>query len=70
MVFKNRVGKVRLLKRMLQIELAARTGINFATISRIENGWIKPTIGQRRKLAKVLRAKADWLFPEANDGRT
>jgi len=40
------------------------TGIYFATISKIERRWIKPSEEQKKKLAKALCVKTDWLFPE------
>jgi len=43
------------------------TGIYFATISKIERGWVKPTNKQKQKLAKALNAKMDWLFPKNNE---
>ena len=46
-----------------QLQLMKETGINFATISRIENGWLKPTEEQKRKLAKALKVEKNWLFP-------
>ena len=49
---------------MLQIQLAAKSDINFATVSRLENGWLKPTGEQKKKLARALEVKTNWLFPE------
>ena len=47
---------------MLQIQLAAKSDINFATVSRLENGWLKPTGEQKKKLARALEVKINWLF--------
>lgn len=46
-----------------QLQLMKETDINFATISRIENGWFEPTEEQKQKLAKALSVDKDWLFP-------
>lgn len=48
---------------MLQIQLATKSDINFATVSRLENGWLKPTGEQKKKLARALEVKTNWLFP-------
>lgn len=60
----NRLRRIRLRVDKSQLQLMKETGINFATISRIERGWLKPTEEQKRKLAKALNAEIDWLFPE------
>jgi len=44
--------------------LAQMTGIDQARISRIERGYAKPSAEQKRKLAKALKAKVEWLFPK------
>jgi len=60
----NNLRKARLRADKSQLQLMKETGIYFATISRIENGWLKPKSEQKRKLAKALKVKTDWLFPE------
>ena len=60
----NNLRKARLKADKSQLKLMKETGIYFATISRIENGWLEPTIKQKRKLAKALKVDPDWLFPE------
>ena len=59
-----RLRRARLMVDKSQLQLMKETGINFATISRIENGWLKPSEEQKRKLAKALKAEKNWLFPE------
>ena len=61
---KNRLKEARFFARMPQIKLWLETGIHYSTISRIECGYIQPTEEQKKKLAKVLEVKEDWLFPE------
>jgi len=59
----NRLRRARLIADKTQLQLMKETDINFATISRIENGWFKPTEEQKQKLAKALSVDKDWLFP-------
>jgi transcriptional regulator with XRE-family HTH domain len=59
-----RLRRARLMVDKSQLQLMKETGINYATISRIENGWLKPTEEQKRKLAKALKVEKNWLFPE------
>ena len=60
----NNLRKARLTIDKSQLQLMKETGIYFATISRIENGWLEPTSKQKNKLAKALKVKPGWLFPE------
>lgn len=60
----SRLRRARLMVDKSQLQLMKETGINYATISRIENGWLKPTEEQKRRLAKALKAEKNWLFPE------
>jgi len=63
----NRFRQARLKIDKTQLQLMKETGIYFATISKIERGWVKPTNKQKQKLAKALNAKMDWLFPKNNE---
>jgi len=60
----NKVRQARLKIDMSQLQLMKETGIYFATISRIERGWVKPSDKQKRQLAEALGVEIDWLFPE------
>jgi len=60
----NRLKEARFFTNKPQIKLWLETGIHYSTISRIECGYIKPTEAQKKKLAKVLEVKEDWLFPK------
>lgn len=60
----NRLRKTRLMVDKSQLQLMKETDINFATISRIENGRLKPSEEQKRKLAKALNVNRSWLFPK------
>lgn len=60
----NKLRETRLRIDKSQLQMMKETGIYFATISRIERGWLKPTEKQKKKLAKALGVEGDWLFPE------
>ena len=60
----NNLRKARLTIDKSQLQLMKETGIFFSTISRIENGWLKPSDKQKKKLAKALKVEQEWLFPE------
>lgn len=60
----NNLRKARLKADKSQLQLMKETGIYFATISRIENGWLEPKDEQKKKLAKALGVEEDWLFPK------
>ncbi len=61
----NNLRKVRRAKDRTQLWLMRRTGIYFATISRIEQGWLKPSQKQKRRLAKALGVTVRSLFPNS-----
>lgn len=56
-----KLREVRLRQMVTQAELAQRTGIMEATISRIENGTQRPRISTIRKLAAALGVSTDEL---------
>jgi len=67
MIKKNeRMIETRFRLKKPQIVLGLETGIHYTTISRIECGYIQPTKAQKRKLAKALGVRENWLFPEDN----
>ena len=47
-----------------QHQLWRETGIIYSTISRIENGWLNPSAEQKDNLARALKTRKSWLFPE------
>jgi len=61
----NNLRKARLAADRSQLWLMKKTGIYFATISRIERGWLKPSEKQKRKLGKALGVTVASLFPES-----
>jgi transcriptional regulator with XRE-family HTH domain len=65
----NRLKKARFFARKSQGRLFLETGIHYATICRIECGYQKPTPDQKKKLARALKVKVNWLFPKDIDER-
>ena len=61
---KNNLKEVRKTKGLSQLKLSLMTGIAPTEISRIENGWLVPYPGWRKRLARALGTDEDALFPE------
>lgn len=59
----NNLRKARKAKGLSQLKLAFITGIAPSEISRIENGWLKPYPGWRKRLARALGMAERDLFP-------
>lgn len=55
---------MRFEKNITQIELYKRTGIWPSRLSLIENGHIEASDEEKKKLAKALGVKKNWLFSE------
>ena len=49
-------------------ELAARAGVGFVTVSRIENGHLSPTVAMLEKLAEALGIGLRDFFPATGRG--
>lgn len=66
MTFGEQIRQLRKAKNLNQSELAAKVGINFTYLSKIENDRIAatefPSEDTIKKLAKALRADADALL--------
>ena len=58
----NNLKKVRKEKGLSQLKLAFITGIAPSEISRIENGWLYPYPGWRKRLAEALKVSERELF--------
>jgi len=65
----SKLAEIRKQKGVSQLKLAQLTGISPWNISRLENGWMKPYPGWRRRIARALRAPESELFPEVKDER-
>jgi len=66
MFFQNRIREARLSMGLRQVELGNRVGVNYGTMSRLENGHVRAVKRVRRRLSRVLRASESWLFPESS----
>lgn len=60
----NFLKEVRKQRGLSQLTLAKLTNIAPSDISRIENGWLYPYPGWRKRLAKALGVTEAELFPE------
>ena len=60
----NTLKEVRKQLGFSQLTLAKLTNIAPTEISRIENGWLRPFPGWRKRLAKALGVTEKELFPE------
>jgi len=65
----NRLREVRKEKGLSQLKLAFMTGIAPNEISRIENGWLKPYPGWRKRLSRALGMPESELFPSNGEER-
>ena len=64
----NLLKEIRIQKGYSQLTLAKLTNIAPSDISRIENGWVRPYAGWRKRLAKALGVSEKELFPEEYQG--
>ncbi len=60
----NNLKKVRNERGLSQLKLAFLTGIAPGDISRVENNWLRPYPGWRKRLAKALSTSQADLFPD------
>ncbi len=60
----NLLKEIQTKKGFSQLTLAKLTNIAPTDISRIENGWIRPYAGWRKRLARALGVSEKELFPE------
>ena len=60
----NKLKQVRNEKGLSQLKLSMMTGIAPGDISRIENDWLRPYPGWRKRLARALGVTEKELFPE------
>jgi len=60
----NHLKEMRTNQGISQLALAKLTNIAPSDISRIENGWLRPYPGWRRRLARALRVSERELFPD------
>lgn len=67
-MLKNNLQKVRKQRGLSQLRLSFLTGIPPSDISRIENGWLKPYPGWRKRLSRALGVPELELFPLEEKG--
>lgn len=60
----NLLKEIRNKRGLSQLSLAKLTNIAPGDISRIENGWIRPYAGWRKRLARALGVTEEELFPK------
>ena len=60
----NFLKEIRAKRGFSQLTLAKLTNIAPSDISRIENGWVRPYAGWRKRLARALGVTERELFPE------
>ena len=65
----NRLKEVRKQRGFSQLTLAKLTNIAPTEISRIENGWIRPFPGWRKRLARALGVTEVELFLGEKGGK-
>lgn len=63
----NLLREIRTKRGLSQLKLAKLTNIAPSDISRIENGWVRPYAGWKKRLARALRVPQSELFPEGGD---
>ncbi|MFC2024313.1 helix-turn-helix domain-containing protein [Chloroflexota bacterium] len=65
----NKLKEIRNEKGFSQLTLAKLTNIAPTDISRIENNWVRPYPGWRKRLARALGTTESELFPTEKGGR-
>ncbi len=63
----NKLKEIRNLKGLSQLKLAMMTGIAPGDISRIENDWLRPYPGWRKRLSRALGTTESELFPQQGE---
>lgn len=63
MLFPNKLRETRVVRRIRQIDLVVKTGINSGKISLVENGLIEAKPEEKEKLALALGVKIGDLWP-------
>jgi transcriptional regulator with XRE-family HTH domain len=61
----NRLRMLRAERRLTQMLLSRKSGIQPSRISLIENGLVEPKAEERDRLARALKADVAEVFPVA-----
>ena len=64
-MFMDRLRAAREARRISQVELAERTGLQSSAISHFETGTRKPSFDNLRRVADALRVTTDYLLGRA-----
>jgi len=67
---KNRLRECRIAQGIKQVELAAHAGVSLATVNKAERWGFPVSHETARRLAAVLRADAEEIFPHLAKGGT
>jgi DNA-binding XRE family transcriptional regulator len=62
-MYKNKLREIRFFGNIKQCELAIKAGVPLATLSKIENGWLRPNEDQKRRIANALALPVHDVFP-------
>jgi len=65
----NKLKEIRNQRGLSQLRLSFLTGIPPGDISRIENNWLRPYSGWRKRLARALGTTEAGLFPNETEGK-
>lgn len=57
-----RIKGLRKQKKLNQIELSSKLGVDNSQFSKIENGKLMPTIGHIMEICSIFNVSADWLL--------
>jgi len=60
---RNNLRTLRLLNDITQAELSKSTQIHYSTVSRIENGIVKPTAKQMQIISEFFHMNEEEIFP-------
>ncbi len=63
----NKLKEIRNKRGLSQLRLALLTGIAPGDISRIENNWLRPYPGWRKRFARALGTTEAELFPDEKE---
>ena len=63
----NQLRIERLRQKMTQFELGIKANIQPTDISKIENGYVIPYPSWKKRLAKALGVKEEYLFGEVTN---
>ena len=66
-MMENNLKEVRKEKGVSQVKLSRLTLIAPSDISRIENGWLRPYPGWRKRIAEALGVTEIELFPNGKE---